>query len=333
MNAQMPATRTAAASSPIFMIEPCPNWRSIWVRAPFNADSRALAAFSCSFSMRISSKLSEVHTLGARPDGKFAPLRVAFGPLEQPGPHAVQLGHSAIGRHCGPAPADRGLGGVNGSARLSRRLDRGDRESWPGHRAHHPEYARRRPPRWCAHRARGIERAGGLDARGRGRRSGSDRRLGAGVRGAQAAGAAYLVLLGVRALRDAVRPRVAPGPRIARPGVDPAVPADRMSAASSKPSAAFRQGLLSDLGNPKMAVFFTSLLPQFAPRGGGFLAMSGLGLLFCLLTFAWLALYASVVARASDLLRRPRVKRTLDALMGTALVGLGVRIAGQQRPG
>lgn len=147
------------------------------------------------------------------------------------------------------------------------------------------------------------------------------------------AGAAYLVLLGVRALRDAVRPRVAPGPRIARPGVDPAVPADRMSAASSKPSAAFRQGLLSDLGNPKMAVFFTSLLPQFAPRGGGFLAMSGLGLLFCLLTFAWLALYASVVARASDLLRRPRVKRTLDALMGTALVGLGVRIAGQQRPG
>src|SRR5919197_978489 len=44
-------TFTAAASSPIFMIDPCPNWRSIWVSALFSAESRAFAAFSVSVSI------------------------------------------------------------------------------------------------------------------------------------------------------------------------------------------------------------------------------------------------------------------------------------------
>ena len=71
------------------------------------------------------------------------------------------------------------------------------------------------------------------------------------------------------------------------------------------PVVALRQGLLSNLANPKMAVFFTSLLPQFAPEGdGAFAAMLALGLLFCSLTFAWLALYSVAVARARDLLGR-----------------------------
>src|SRR4051812_13135100 len=47
------STRTAASSSPIRMIEPLPNWRSICESAPFRAASRALAAFSCSLSMSL----------------------------------------------------------------------------------------------------------------------------------------------------------------------------------------------------------------------------------------------------------------------------------------
>jgi threonine/homoserine/homoserine lactone efflux protein len=131
-------------------------------------------------------------------------------------------------------------------------------------------------------------------------------------------GAAYLVFLGVQALWHAAR------------GSAPARPE---AAGERLPGrAAVRQGLLSDLGNPKMAVFFTSLLPQFAPRGGGaFAVMLALGLLFCLLTFAWLALYAAVVARAGDVLRRPRVRRALDAALGTVLVALGVRLAQSSR--
>ena len=55
-----------------------------------------------------------------------------------------------------------------------------------------------------------------------------------------------------------------------------------------------------------MAVFFTSLLPQFAPAGdASFAALLGLGLLFCAMTLAWLAGYAVVVAKAGQVLARP----------------------------
>jgi threonine/homoserine/homoserine lactone efflux protein len=134
-------------------------------------------------------------------------------------------------------------------------------------------------------------------------------------------GAAYLVLLGARALRDAAR---------GRSSADMAGSAE--PAARLRPRAALRQGILSDLGNPKMAVFFTSLLPQFAPRSGGaFGVLLLFGLVFCALTFAWLSLYAGVVARAGDLLRRGRIRRALDAITGGVLVALGVRLATERR--
>src|SRR3954447_707575 len=69
------ATLTAAASSPIFMIEPAPNCRSIWVRALCSAESRAFAAFSCSLSMRAISFGSERWNLEADPDGCSPPRR------------------------------------------------------------------------------------------------------------------------------------------------------------------------------------------------------------------------------------------------------------------
>jgi threonine/homoserine/homoserine lactone efflux protein len=136
-------------------------------------------------------------------------------------------------------------------------------------------------------------------------------------------GAAYLVLLGAQSVWHALR-----GSGLAHRDVDP----DEHAQSRLPGRAALRQGVISDLGNPKVAVFFTSLLPQFAPAGGSaFLTMLALGLLFCLLTFAWLVLYAAVVARAGDVLRRPRVRRVLDAVMGAVLVALGVRLAGERR--
>ena len=91
---------------------------------------------------------------------------------------------------------------------------------------------------------------------------------------------------------------------------------------------AYRQGLMSDLGNPKIAAFFTSLLPQFSTA---FLGMLALGVVFAVLTFAWLVLYATVVAKAGDVLRRPRIRRSIEAVTGTVLVALGVRLATEQR--
>jgi threonine/homoserine/homoserine lactone efflux protein len=129
------------------------------------------------------------------------------------------------------------------------------------------------------------------------------------------AGAAYLIVLGLQALRDAIR-----GGGHSPQALEPA------------PRHGFRQGLVSNLGNPKMAVFFTGLLPQFAPAGGGaFATMLALGVVFAGLTLAWLTLYAFAVERARGALARPAVRRALDAVMGTALIALGVRVAAAQQ--
>jgi len=122
----------------------------------------------------------------------------------------------------------------------------------------------------------------------------------------RALGAAYLVWLGARALVAAVRGR--------------AVAHD----VRERGGAPFRQGLLSNLANPKMAVFFSSLLPQF---GASFGALLALGALFCALTLLWL----SAVACAGEALRRPRVRRAIDAVTGTVLVALGLRLATEPR--
>jgi threonine/homoserine/homoserine lactone efflux protein len=77
-----------------------------------------------------------------------------------------------------------------------------------------------------------------------------------------------------------------------------------------------------------MAVFFTSLLPQF---GSSFAVLALLGLVFAAMTFAWLTGYAVAVARMGDLLRRTRVRRALDAVTGAALIAFGLRLAAEQR--
>lgn len=74
------------------------------------------------------------------------------------------------------------------------------------------------------------------------------------------------------------------------------------------------------------AVFFTSLLPQFAQGPDPSVpALLLPGVVFAGLTLGWLSGYAVAVVRAGDVLRRPRIRRALDAIMGTALVVLGVR--------
>jgi threonine/homoserine/homoserine lactone efflux protein len=134
------------------------------------------------------------------------------------------------------------------------------------------------------------------------------------------AGAAYLVWLGVQALR------VAAGHR----SCDEIATAAQREALA--PSTAYRHGLLSDLGNPKMAAFFTSLLPQFAPaHHPAFWTMLMLGLVFCALTLAWLVTYVIAVGKARDMLTRPRIRRMTEGLTGCVLVGLGIRVATEPR--
>jgi threonine/homoserine/homoserine lactone efflux protein len=134
------------------------------------------------------------------------------------------------------------------------------------------------------------------------------------------AGAAYLVVLGARALSGALG--------AGRPG---RAAIGEGSARRLTPLAAYRQGVISNLGNPKMAVFFMSLLPQFTSSGDTSAFVLVLGLVFCLLTLSWLTGYAVVVAKAGDVLRQPRIRRVLDGLTGAVLLGLGLRLVSEQR--
>jgi threonine/homoserine/homoserine lactone efflux protein len=134
------------------------------------------------------------------------------------------------------------------------------------------------------------------------------------------AGAAYLVFLGVHALRE--------WPSSYKDGAQPPdQPMRRLT-----PLAAFRQGLISDLGNPKIAVFFASLLPQFVPAGAAtFSSLLLLGVTFAAMTLIWLAFYAAVIAKAGDFLRRPAIRRAVEGVTGTVLIGLGIRLAAEHK--
>ncbi len=135
------------------------------------------------------------------------------------------------------------------------------------------------------------------------------------------AGAAYLIFLGLQALYGAVLRR---GDRtdVVRPAKGPRL----------RRAVAYRQGLISNLSNPKIVVFFLSLFPQFVDRGdASFARLLLLGLIFCTITLSWLTLYAVAVARIGDFLRRDRVRRGLEAATGLVLIGLGVRLATERR--
>lgn len=129
------------------------------------------------------------------------------------------------------------------------------------------------------------------------------------------AGAAYLILLGVRALLAA-----------RRGGYDaPEITYGRPAGAV----AALGQGLVTNLLNPKVAVFFTALLPQFLPTSAtvtDHLLLAGVA---ATVTLGWFVVLANVVSALRRFLTASRVRRAIDAVMGTILVALGVRLAAQ----
>ena len=132
------------------------------------------------------------------------------------------------------------------------------------------------------------------------------------------AGAAYLLYLGLNAIWKTRRRGESEQPERER--------------AVRNSRTAFRQGVLSNLLNPKLAVFFTSLLPQFIEPGQSVFARSLLlGGILELIAIVWLLFYSCLVARMGTVLRRPRVRRWLDRLTGTVLVAFGLRLATERR--
>ncbi|MGY1710249.1 LysE family translocator [Geodermatophilus sp. SYSU D00758] len=129
-------------------------------------------------------------------------------------------------------------------------------------------------------------------------------------------GASVLLWLGLRAWRAAWRDR----------GEE--VPAPVAAPGARRWWTAFGEGLLVQLANPKAAVFMLAFYPQFVPADGPVFATTAvLALLQVTLETALYLGLAAAVARAGAWFRRPRVRRRLEAVSGTVLVALGVRVA------
>ena len=166
-------------------------------------------------------------------------------------------------------------------------------------------------------------------------------------------GAAYLVWLGIQTIRQArcdggvQIPRLAPLARDdqrADPSTalgmtagatlrrHPERSAERGVEGSAPGSHPFMQGFLTNILNPKVALFYLTFLPQFIPAGAPVLRTSLLlAMIHNVLGFAWLSLYARFVDRLRTALTRPMVKAWLERATGGALVLLGARLAWDRR--
>jgi threonine/homoserine/homoserine lactone efflux protein len=123
------------------------------------------------------------------------------------------------------------------------------------------------------------------------------------------AGVAYLCYLGVRAM-------------LKKSTVDPVPPAGGI-----------RAGLVTNLLNPKVGVFYLSVMPLFLPAGLPVLAGSLLlGAIHIGIGVVWLSLLVLVADRSSRVLRRPKVRRRLEQLSGVVFLGFGLRLAFERAP-
>jgi threonine/homoserine/homoserine lactone efflux protein len=125
-------------------------------------------------------------------------------------------------------------------------------------------------------------------------------------------GAAYLVFLGVQALLHSWR-----------------VPARALDTLPAAPAGSpLRTGRVSNVFNPKIAVFYTGLLPTLAPSGLSLhTGMALLVLVHAALTAVWLGGYVLLLAKARVFFQKPAVGRAMDRVTGVVLIGFGLKVA------
>jgi threonine/homoserine/homoserine lactone efflux protein len=136
------------------------------------------------------------------------------------------------------------------------------------------------------------------------------------------AGAAYLIWLGIKTIwqsrhhadrHQTGRHHAAHEPAVVKP---------------QRPHRPWLTGFINNLLNPKIAIFYTSLLPQLVPSGAPHaLTLFSLVIVHAVLTVSWLTTYGYVINRSARFLQLPRVRRALDKLTGIVLIGFGIRVA------
>ncbi|GGM32860.1 threonine transporter RhtB [Longimycelium tulufanense] len=126
-------------------------------------------------------------------------------------------------------------------------------------------------------------------------------------------GAAYLIFLGVKTILSARQPT---------------------EINDSKTPNSWRQGMFTNLGNPKVGIFYTSFLPQFiTDTEHAFTVSLLLAAIHIALSFVCLLAYAFLVLRLGNIFQRERWRRTLDVVMGGTLCGLGVALVASSAVG
>jgi threonine/homoserine/homoserine lactone efflux protein len=129
-------------------------------------------------------------------------------------------------------------------------------------------------------------------------------------------GAAFLVALGLRSLWAAARPTDSPR------GAHPPIPLNM--------KAAFAQGLLGNLLNPKAGAIFVAVVPQFIEPTDAPSRLAAMTGAFVVMVTVWLVVYGFLIARTAKRFG-PAVRRALDGFAGAVMVGLGVRLAVERR--
>ncbi len=132
------------------------------------------------------------------------------------------------------------------------------------------------------------------------------------------AGAAYLIYLGIRSL-------LGKGPK--DEGED-----EPLLSRRGRGIVSFNTGVLSNLLNPKVGVFYVTVLPQFIPSEGNILPLTLLlGAIHAVEGMIWLTAIAWAVTKAGRFVGQPRIRQRLEALTGIVLVGFGLRVALDRR--
>ncbi|MEH7747547.1 LysE family translocator, partial [Neobacillus drentensis] len=128
-------------------------------------------------------------------------------------------------------------------------------------------------------------------------------------------GAVYLIYLGIKALWS-----------LKKKGEAASIEMDIKS--QFKNTSCFKQGFLTNILNPKVAVFFLTFLPQFVDSGNNtiipFLIM---GFTYTILTAIWFLLYVSLINQISAFMKKPKTQNIIEGITGTILIGFGIKLA------
>ncbi|KGJ82769.1 LysE family translocator (plasmid) [Priestia megaterium] len=95
-----------------------------------------------------------------------------------------------------------------------------------------------------------------------------------------------------------------------------------------KNTSSFKQGFLTNLLNPKIAVFFLTFLPQFVnPGSHTFMPFLILGMTYIVLTIVWYLFYIYLLNQISAFMKKPKTQKAIEGITGTILIGFGIKLA------